>query len=199
MPQAEAVARRCRWKVIARERRAEMRRRVLLGLAVLACGLVAVPRARAGDAVPLAPQPQTMGELVRMSQAELTALYLAAPPAPLPSGFLPGRAIKDPGSARTARNARTTRLVWQGKIFRDDGTMINRFFGVTKAIPGQVYVGESVLDGRPSLILDYSKSRLWPTVRDEVREVAPGLYLGIMYKGGAMTDPPMFFTLDARR
>jgi hypothetical protein len=159
-----------------------------------ACALVAAPRAAAADGAP-----QTMNELVRMSQADLTALYLAAPPAPVPSGFVPGRAIKNPGSRRTAANARTTRLVWQGKIFRDDGTMVNRFFGVGKAIPAEVYVGESLLDGRPSLILDYSKSRAWPTVRDEVREVSPGLYLGIMYKGGAMMNPPMFFALDARK
>jgi hypothetical protein len=160
----------------------------------LACALVAAPRATAADGTP-----QTMNDLVRMSQADLTALYLAAPPAPAPSGFVPGRAIKDPGSRRTAFNARATRLVWQGKVFRDDGTMVNRFFGVGKAIPAEVYVGESRLDGRPSLILDYSKSRAWPTVRDEVREVSPGLYLGIMYKGGAMMNPPMFFALDARK
>lgn len=163
-------------------------------VAALACALVAVPRAGAADGTP-----QTMDELVRMSQADLTALYLAAPPSPAPSGFVPGRAIKNPGSRRAAFNARATRLIWQGKIFRDDGTMVNRFFGAGRAIPADVYVGESLLDGRPSLILDYSKSRAWPTVRDEVREVSPGLYLGIMYKGGAMMNPPMFFALDARR
>jgi hypothetical protein len=164
------------------------------GVVAFACALAAAPRAAAADGAP-----QTMNDLLRMSQAELTALYLSAPPAPAPSGFVPGRAIKDPGSRRTAFNARATRLVWQGKVFRDGGTMVNRFFGVARAIPAEVYLGESLLDGRPSLILDYSKSRAWPTVRDEVREVSPGLYLGIMYKGGAMMNPPMFFALDARK
>jgi hypothetical protein len=32
--------------------------------------------------------------------------------------------------------------------------------------------------------------------RDEIREVSPGLYLGIMYKAGSQK---MFFTLDARQ
>lgn len=173
-----------------------MRNLLLPGLAV---AMLAAGPVRADEAALPLPQPRTMGELVRMSQADLTALYLAAPPAPMPSGFLPGRAIKNPGSRRTALNSRATRLVWQGKIFRDDGTMVNRFFGVGMAIPAEVYVGESLLDGRPSLILDYSKSRAWPTVRDEVREVSPGLYLGIMYKGGAMMNPPMFFALGARK
>lgn len=162
---------------------------------IVACMLATTQQVQADTAT----QPQTMNDLVRMSQAELTALFHAAPAAPTPSGFLPGRAIKNPGSRRTVLNARFTRLMWQGKIFRNDGTMINRFFGVGRMIPAEVYVSDSILDGRPALILDYSRSRLWPTVRDEIREVAPGLYLGIMYKGGAMTSPPMFFTLDARR
>ena len=85
-----------------------------------------------------------------------------------------------------------------GKIFRDDGTMINRLFGAAKAIPADVYVGESLIDGQPSLILDYSHSKLWPDVRDEIREVAPGLYLGVMYKGNPATQK-MYFTLEARK
>jgi hypothetical protein len=36
-------------------------------------------------------------------------------------------------------------------------------------------------------------------VRDEVREVEPGLYLGVMYKGRPNAQQKMFFTLDARK
>lgn len=156
------------------------------------------PVPAADDPVPL-PSPQTMDDLVRMSAADLTALYLASPAATIPTGYAPGRAIKNPGSRGTVRNARMTGVVWQGKIFRDDGTMINRMFGVGKMIPAEVYMGESLLDGKPALILDYSKSRLWPDVRDEVREVSPGLYLGIMYKGKTQMEQKMFFALDARK
>ena len=168
-------------------------------VAALAGVLVGIQSASADDGAVSLPRPQTMGELVRMPASDLTALYLASPPAAAPSGFAPGRAIKNPGSRRTAANARATRLVWQGKVFRDDGTMVNRLFGVGRAIPAEVYTGESLLDGRPALILDYSKSRLWPDVRDEVREVSPGLYLGIMYRGREAMEQKMFFTLDARR
>ena len=166
-------------------------------LAVFGGVMVAVPVASAGD--PVIPAPREMRDLVRMPKADLEALYLASPPAPPPSGFLPGKAIKNPGSRFTAANARLTGLVWQGKIFRDDGTMINRVFGVGKAIPANVYHGESLIDGQPSLILDYSGSKLWPDVRDEIREVSPGLYLGVMYKGRPNARQKMFFTLDARR
>lgn len=167
-----------------------------VAFAVLSGALVAVPEASAGDPVAA---PRSMQELVRMPAGDLTALYLHAPPATAPDGFVPGRAIKNPGSRTTAANARATRLVWQGKVFRDDGTMVNRVFGAGRAIPADVYVGDSLLDGRPALILDYSRSRLWPEVRDEVREVSPGLYLGIMYKGKARPEQKMFFALDARR
>lgn len=165
-------------------------------------GICAVlPQAVASDSPVSLPisQPQTMDELVRMSAADLAALYSVSPAATVPHGFTPGRAIKNPGSRRTVFNSRTTGLVWQGKIFRDDGTMINRFFGFAKAIPAEVYVGESLLDGQPALIFDYSKSRLWPDVRDEVREVSPGLYLGVMYRGKSQMEQKMFFTLDARK
>ena len=165
-------------------------------VAVLTGVLAAAPEASAGDNVP---PPQTMEQLVRMPAADLAALYAASPAASAPSGFAPGRAIKNPGSRFTAANSRATGLLWKGKIFRDDGTMINRLAGGVKAIPADVYVGESWVDGQPALIFDYGRSKLWPDVRDEVREVSPGLYLGIMYKGKAKPEQKMFFTLDARK
>lgn len=163
--------------------------------AVLGGTLVAVPAARAGDI----PAPRSMQDLVRMPESDLRALFAAGSPAAPPSGFVPGRAIKNPGSRRTVLNSQATRLVWQGKVFRDDGTMINRVFGAGRAIPADVYVGESLTDGGPALILDYSRSKLWPEVRDEIREVSPGLYLGVMYKGKANPEVKTFFALDARK
>lgn len=168
---------------------------VVVVFAALTGLLVAVPEAAAGDIV----APRTMPELVRMSESDLQALFAVSPAAGVPSGFVPGRAIKNPGSRRTVANSQATRLVWQGKVFRDDGTMINRVFGVGRAIPADVYVGESLSDGQPALILDYSHSRLWPDVRDEIREVSPGLYLGVMYKGRTNPEVKTYFTLDARK
>ncbi|MCI0704929.1 MAG: hypothetical protein L0241_28040 [Planctomycetia bacterium] len=160
-------------------------------------GVLFASPARAAEASPFAPQ--SMDALVRMSACELEALYRLSPPASVPCGFVPGRAIKKPGSRLTVLNSRATGLVWKGKIFRD-GTMINKLAGGLKVIPADVYLGESWLDGGPSLILDYSRSTLWPDVRDELREVSPGLYLGIMYRTRSGTPKQvMFFTLDARK
>jgi hypothetical protein len=118
-----------------------------------------------------------MRDLVRMPAADLEALYWRRRRRRRRSGSPPGgRSRTRVAADRGQRPA--TRLAWQGKEFRDDGTMINRVFGFGRAIPANVYRGDSLLDGQPSLILDYSNSRLWPDVRDEVREVEPGLYLG---------------------
>ena len=62
-----------------------------------------------------------------------------------------------------------------------EATAVNRFFGM-RMIRGQLYEGPSWLDGRPSLVLDYSQtSRIYADNRDEIRQVAPGLFLGLMY------------------
>jgi hypothetical protein len=139
-------------------------------------------------------------DLVRMSRAELEDLYRRAGLAPVPHGFSPGRAIPSPGSRKTVRQSRLIGLVWKGKVIRPDGTMINRGPLGLEAVRARVHVGESWLDGRPTLVMDYcGMSRLFPDVRDELREVAPGLFLGLTYR----TNCPgprvvMFFVLDAR-
>ena len=48
--------------------------------------------------------------------------------------------------------------------------------------PAQVYVGESWFDHRPAIVLDYADSSVLARhIRDEIREVDDGLYLGIAY------------------
>jgi hypothetical protein len=51
-----------------------------------------------------------------------------------------------------------------------------------KAIIAKVYKAASWFDGKESIVLDYSQTSLiaeW--VRDEIRQVGPGVYLGIVY------------------
>lgn len=140
----------------------------------------------------------SLDQLVRMSPPELDALYQRAAVGPVPSGPVRGRSILFPGTALAVPSSKVGRLVWQGKVFGPCGdTVVNRFFGV-RAIRGNVYQGESWLDGRPALIIDYSTtSRLYAQNRDEIRMVAPGLYLGLMY---ARTCPrptlKLYFALE---
>jgi hypothetical protein len=96
--------------------------------------------------------------------------------------------------------SRGARIFWQGKVFEPGGNAaVNRFFGM-RIIRGQVFEGPSWLDGQPSLVLDYSQtSRVYANNRDEIREIAPGLFLGLMYD--RTTAPPglqMYFALQSQ-
>lgn len=136
------------------------------------------PSSQSGSVAPSDP----IAWLARMSPAELDRLYQQAGPGAIPAGPVRGRVLLKPGSAMATALSKGGRVVWQGKIFQpEDSTAINRFFGV-RAIRGNVSYGESWLDGRPSIILDYSATSLvYAKNRDEIREIAPGLYLGLMY------------------
>ncbi len=75
-------------------------------------------------------------------------------------------------------------IAWQGKVFDPDkGELRNEVtpFRV-HAVRAKVYKAPSWLDGNESIVLDYSQTSLvahW--VRDEIREIGPGTYLGIVY------------------
>lgn len=123
-----------------------------------------------------------MESLLHSDQATLEALYRGAGAGSQPIGPLAGRAIPAPGTRKTLRQSKLIGLLWKGKEFPGDGTMVNRLALGVKAVRADMYNGESWLDGGPSIVLDYANtSRLFGKARDEMREIAPGLYLGITY------------------
>ena len=75
-------------------------------------------------------------------------------------------------------------LVWQGKVFDPGlGELHNKIlpFGV-KAVRAKVYKAPSWLDSKETIVLDYSDTSIvahW--IRDEIRDVGPGTYLGLVY------------------
>jgi hypothetical protein len=163
--------------VSARNRRTQF-------LACLAAVALLEPaRGQGPPAGPVAPPVCSLDDLARLSWCELEALYRSAGPAPVPDGFVRGRAFYPPDEAMAGAKAKVVGALWRGKDFRPaEGVMVNQWRGL-KAIRARVCYGPSWLDGGPSLVLDYQDtSRVWSEVRDEVREVAPGLYLGIMYR-----------------
>ena len=122
--------------------------------------------------------------LVRMSHCELEELYRSAPAGQVAAGYAAGKAIKSPGTRKAVRFSRLAGLVWQGKYFHAcDSTITNRIFG-RPMIQADVAHGESWFDGGPSIIMDYAcRGPKWTkSTRDEMREVAPGLFLGMMYQ-----------------
>jgi hypothetical protein len=142
----------------------------------------------------------SLDQLLRMNPAELEWLYRQGTTVAIPEGPIRGTAILSPGTRRTRPLSRGARLFWQGKVFEPGGaTAVNRFIGV-RIVRAQVVQGPSWLDGGPALVLDYSQtSRVYANNRDEIRQVAPGLFLGLMYD--RTTSPPglqMYFALETR-
>lgn len=145
-----------------------MRRSLALTFALIAI----VPAARADG--------HTFDDLICRSWCELEAIYRAASPGTVPCGFYRGHVVYREDDFLAGPRAKLNNFAWQGKHFYGD-SLINQFRGV-KMIRAKVAPGESWLDGRPALILDYHHTSLfWKDVRDEMREVSPGVYVGAMY------------------
>jgi hypothetical protein len=127
-----------------------------------------------------------VAQLLRMSQADLDALFTRSDPGPIPDGEANGTAIIAPGTTFTGQVATfINHFAWQGKVFdAKAGLLKNRIlpFGLN-AIIAKIYKAPSWLDGRECIVLDYSETSLvahW--VRDEIRLIEPpGLYLGKVF------------------
>ena len=137
-------------------------------------------------------------QLLKMSQAELDTLFTNSSPGPIPDGEARGTAIVAPGTTYSMDIAGAiNHFAWQGKTFdAKNGVLRNRITSLgLNAIIAKVYEGQSWLDNKPCIVLDYSKSsKLAGRVRDEIREVAPGHYLGVVYLGARRTR--VYFFLD---
>ena len=126
-------------------------------------------------------------QLLTLSQAELDELFTSSPPGDIPNGEAAGTAIIAPGTQYTAQIAELiNHFAWQGKIFdAAHGTLKNRIlaFGL-QAIIAKVYKGASWMDGKECIVLDYSETSLIAQrIRDEIRLIGPGRYLGVVYWG----------------
>lgn len=133
----------------------------------------------------------TLDDLTTMSQAQLDDAFRRAPLGDIPTGDAQGTAIVAPGTEVERPILWLARwLAWQGKVVdRPRAQLLNKVgpFG-WHLIRARIYIAPSWFDGQPAIILDYSKSSLLAhQVRDEIREVAPGIYLGIVFYGQQKT------------
>jgi hypothetical protein len=85
---------------------------------------------------------------------------------------------------------------WRGKEFFCAGYFTNRFPGFT-ALPSRGYDDTSWGDGQPVLALDYPTDYpLFGPNRDELRQVAPDVWLGRVWDRNT-GQPTMWFVLSA--
>jgi len=160
----------------------------------------------------------SLDTLAERSVSELDALYRAASVSSTmhaADGPLVGRMLTVRGTGPLAgplrRWAGSSAFLWEGKTFQATsdtrGMGHNRVnlpgvLGKQNLFPYETLFGASAIDGKPTLILDYDLAVNPPYIRrihDEVREVAPGLFLGpAMWKSGRNKTLVLWFALDAR-
>ena len=145
-----------------------------------------------------APGPRSLDDLGALKPAALAALYRSAvtPTVPDLNGDLVGRMLAVPvlpgwmfGLVR--RFAAWTLFPWRGKSFTSreagHGDGINRVFGDRRPrrwFRYETFLGPSRAGAFEAFQLDYDNPDnpgLIRSIKDEVREVAPGLYLGLAY------------------
>ena len=126
-------------------------------------------------------------ELLKMTDAQLDELFGASEAGEIPDGQAKGTAIIAAGTSFSAEIAEVVSLfAWQGKTFdAKKGFLRNRIlpFGLS-AIIARVYKEPSWFDKKECIVLDYSDTSLvahW--IRDEIRLIDKGFYLGRVYWG----------------
>jgi hypothetical protein len=124
-------------------------------------------------------------QLLEMSDGELEQLFRQSEAGEIPRGEAEGTVLIRPGTELVGPAAKLVHLlVWQGKVFDPErGELRNEIlpFGI-KAVRATVYKDPSWLDAKETIVLDYSHTSLiahW--IRDEIREVGRGTYLGLVF------------------
>ena len=127
----------------------------------------------------------TARTISQMSADEVDQLFRDGEVGQIPNGQADGTAIFWPGAATEPLVEKLVhKIAWQGKVVSaEERSLRNRILPIgVRAIAADVYRGRSWFDGEHCIVLDYSQRSIvarW--VRDEIRRVAPGLYLGLVY------------------
>jgi hypothetical protein len=169
-------------------------------------------RATGGERIP-----QTLDELAALSHPELLKLYSRAtvpPDMKALDGQLHGRLLAVRGTGHGwmfdafAALGRWRSFPWEGKNLQartpTEGVGINRMNfprrGHKELFPFTTSFDPSALDGAPCVFINYDHSEnpsIVRVVRDEVREIAPGLFFGpVLFKHGHSTTLTMWFGLQ---
>src|SRR5215475_8953792 len=133
----------------------------------------------------------TVTNLMKMSQKDLDELFKNSPAGDIPDGDCEGTVIVAPGTVLTPIKAKLMHLIgWQGKVFdKKNGRLVNKILPQGRhAIVADVYKDKSWYDGKECIAIDYSKTSLVASwIRDEIRLIAPGMYLGVVFMGKKKT------------
>jgi len=151
--------------------------RVLELLFVVSCGAVVTPVRADDHACSL-----NANCLAQMDSDALDALFRQGTASAAPVGYARGRTLLVVDANNPRRRAKLNNVVWKGKLFLPDGRIINQW-AVGRAVEATVRIDPSWLDGQPCIHVDYpTDAPIFGNTRDELREIAPGLFLGRFYE-----------------
>ena len=131
--------------------------------------------------------PPTPATLVPETRSELARLFSSGRVGDIPDGHGRGTVLLGAGgTASRLAAAACYAIAWRGKVVNArQGRLKNVLTPLNiQAIAAAVYKQESWVDGAPCIVLDYSKTSLVARqIRDEIREIAPGVFLGVVFWG----------------
>ncbi|MGR9054075.1 MAG: hypothetical protein ACU84J_15650 [Gammaproteobacteria bacterium] len=134
---------------------------------------------------------ETVNSWLGKSREELDDIYRNAKPGKIPTGDTRGTAILAGSIFARCVAFLAALYAWQGKIFDlfcpggYAGVLVNKItpFSLT-FIVAKVYRGTSWMDQKETIVIDYSRTSFFAKkIRDEIREVEPGVYLGKVWWG----------------
>ena len=141
--------------------------------------------------------PITAQSIAQLPRNEVDQLFRDGEVGQIPDGDAVGTAIFFPSNPLEPLLEKLVQgLAWNGKVVSaSTRDLKNKILPLgIQAISADVYTGHSWFDGADCIVLDYSKrSFVAKLVRDEIRRVAPGLYLGLVYWGNTRL---LYFTLQ---
>jgi Animal haem peroxidase len=151
-------------------------------------------------------RPSELYQLQAMTADDLADVYAESPAGVIRDGDSLGKAVLLPGTLLGRFLSMIANLIWKGKVF-DNKTgelpcfLLNKILGMN-LIRAKINYGPSWFDGKESIIIDY-KETSWLAffIRDEIRQIQPGLFGGYAYVrlpfGGRVNVA--FFALDFRK
>ncbi len=151
-------------------------------------------------------RPTELDQLKAMSGKEFAQLYVESSVGEVRNGDAQGKAFIMPGTVVGKLFSLIANLVWKGKVIDNQSGalpcfLINKILG-RQLIRAKVNYGPSWFDGKESIIIDY-KETSWLAffIRDEIRQIQPGIYGGYAYLrlpfGRRLKA--LFFALDFRK
>lgn len=125
--------------------------------------------------------------LIATTRPKLARLFSSGRVGAIPEGRGRGTVLLGTGGLAARVTAGLAyALAWRGKVVSSrTARLLNILTPLQiEAIEAVIYKQDSWYDGAPCIVLDYSKTSFAARmIRDEIREIAPGVFLGIVFWG----------------